>query len=102
MPNIKELYSLVDYGQFSPAFPLVHPFTGVKAGHYWSSTTMKGNPDRAFSLYLSFGVAGRSFKTENFVIWPVRDGPQVPGLLGSAGAEGSPGNPPTPSRGALP
>ena len=74
-PNIKELHSLVDYGQFSPAFPLVHPFTGVKAGHYWSSTTMKGNPDRAFSLYLSFGVAGRSLKIESFLIWPVRDGP---------------------------
>ncbi len=76
MPNIKELQSLVDYGQFSPAFPLVHPFTGVKAGHYWSSTTMKGNPDRAFSLYLSFGVAGRNLKRfEDFLIWPVRDGP---------------------------
>jgi len=42
LSNVKELLSLIDYGQFSPALPAGHPFLNVPtAGEvsYWSSTT---------------------------------------------------------------
>jgi Protein of unknown function (DUF1566) len=40
LSNVKELLSLIDYGQFNPALPAGHPFLNVPAtGDYWSSTT---------------------------------------------------------------
>jgi len=43
LPSIRELYSLVDYGNHYPALPSGHPFTNVQGGEeveigYWSST----------------------------------------------------------------
>jgi hypothetical protein len=42
LPNVKELLSLIDYGQFAPALPAGHPFLNVPTTgevSYWSSTT---------------------------------------------------------------
>ena len=36
--NVKELQSLIDYGENGPALPAGHPFTGVQSSNYWSST----------------------------------------------------------------
>ena len=41
LPTIKELLSLVDYGQFAPVLPPSHPFTNVQIGfpsNYWTTT----------------------------------------------------------------
>jgi len=38
LPNIKELQSLIDFGQVGPALPDGHPFTDVQNSFYWSST----------------------------------------------------------------
>lgn len=73
LPNVRELRSIVDFGEFTPAFQEDHPFNQIKSGFYWSSTTVKGNPNRAFALYLSVGVESTSFKTEDHIPWPVRD-----------------------------
>ena len=42
LPNVKELLSLIDYGEFDPALPAGHPFLSVQseeASIYWTSTT---------------------------------------------------------------
>lgn len=44
LPNIKELLSLVDYGQKDPTLTSDHPFTYIP-GYYWSSTTAIITPD---------------------------------------------------------
>ncbi|MDZ7695556.1 MAG: DUF1566 domain-containing protein [Deltaproteobacteria bacterium] len=41
LPNIRELYSLVDLSQSSPALPPGHPFTVNNTGYYWSSTDLR-------------------------------------------------------------
>ncbi|MFC1498837.1 DUF1566 domain-containing protein [Verrucomicrobiota bacterium] len=43
LPNIKEMQSLIDFGRANPSLPLGHPFTGVKSGSYWSSSTTASN-----------------------------------------------------------
>ena len=40
LPNIRELYSLIDYGTGNPCLPDGHPFTDVKSAIYWTSTTL--------------------------------------------------------------
>ena len=37
LPNVKELQSLIDFGQLDPALPAGHPFAGVQSNYYWSS-----------------------------------------------------------------
>ena len=53
LPNFKELQSLIDFGQYVPALPVGHPFSGVQSDTYWSSTTGAYLPDLAWivSLY---------------------------------------------------
>jgi len=51
MPHIKELESLVDLGEHSPALPDAHPFFEVQ-NFYWSSTTSAYETNYAWTLYL--------------------------------------------------
>lgn len=39
LPNVRELQSLVDYGQSYPTLPSNHPFVNFEATYYWSATT---------------------------------------------------------------
>jgi hypothetical protein len=39
LPNVRELHSLIDFGQSEPALPAGHPFTNFQTNRYWSSTT---------------------------------------------------------------
>ena len=49
LPNVRELSSLMDYGQPS-GLPSGHPFSGYKPRFYWSSTTVpKGITPLAFN-----------------------------------------------------
>ena len=90
IPNAKELRSLIDYSQYSPALPMGHPFTNVQVGlsnPYWSSTTDPSTPINAWgasmsngstnsvnksSLYNSYDYYGRP--TSGWHAWPVRGG----------------------------
>ena len=74
LPNVKELQSLIDFGQFNPALPTGHPFTGVQ--YYWSSTTLDaGSTIGAWSVSLSLGsVIAYDKTTDVLYVWPVRDG----------------------------
>jgi hypothetical protein len=69
LPNLRELQSLVDYENFTPALPAGHPFTNFQAFIYWSSTSFATFPASAWDVFFGNGVvlfvdkAGTSFVT---------------------------------------
>ena len=72
---MKELQSLIEYGQYNPALPPGHPFSGVQSGNYWSSTSHEGNPAGAWFVYLGSGRVYYYGKANTVYVWPVR-GPE--------------------------
>ncbi len=90
IPNIKELQSLVDFGNSSPALPAGHPFIfdnpiSTMSNTVWSCTTDAGNPDKSFIINLDTGCAesidkvgtgGLIIPPEDFEkyhsVWPVK------------------------------
>ena len=76
LPNIRELQSLIDYGNFNFALPSGHPFIGVQAFYYWSSTSNAAQPTWAWAVPMYDGTPITEMKdTDNFHVWYVR-GPQ--------------------------
>lgn len=89
VPNIKELESLMDFGQYLPALnaafhgascgasctDLTDPSCSCDAGSdYWSSTSFVVSPNDAWSLFSGSGGMGHSGKTNNFFVRAVRGG----------------------------
>jgi hypothetical protein len=79
MPNVRELQSLIDYGQFDPALQPGHPFAGVQSLGYWSSTSFQGVPSLAWTVGFQGGQLGLDEKgpfQDLYIhyVWPVRDG----------------------------
>ena len=74
LPNIKELQSLVDFGQFWPALPSGHPFSSALPGYYWSSTTRVYDTTYAWSMGLIEGNISSDNKASGLFVWPVRGG----------------------------
>ena len=75
LPNIRELQSLIDYGEHHPALPPGHLFSGVQSGLYWSATTFDASPDFARLANLINGSASSDGKASDYYVWPVRGGP---------------------------
>ena len=75
LPNVKELQSLIDHGQDTPALPsgYYNFFTGTQ-GIYWSSTTNAGGTDNAWYISVSQGYGYYEGKTNVNYVWPVRGG----------------------------
>ena len=73
-PNVKELQSLIDFGQLTPALPSGHPFTSVQSNTYWSSTTYAGITGYAWSVYMSNGNVLFNINANHYFVWPVRGG----------------------------
>jgi hypothetical protein len=73
LPNIKELVSLMDYGEWPP-LPSGHPFTSVQPTFYWSSTSSVPDPTSAWDVKMDFGSVFPANKTSNLHVWPVRGG----------------------------
>lgn len=74
LPNVRELQSLIDYGEYNPALPDGHPFTGVLVQYYWSSTTCVDGTGVAWYVALSGGYMHSGNKTSSYRVWPVRGG----------------------------
>lgn len=74
LPNVKELLSLIDYGQHDPALPSGHPFDNVQVIFYWSSTNYDSFPPHAWGVYLYNGYVYNYHKITNAYVWPVRGG----------------------------
>jgi hypothetical protein len=76
LPNLKELQSLIDYQNASPALPTGHPFSGVHSffWDYWSSVSDAGAPSLAWYVFNGPGVVDVGAKTNGFLVWPLRGG----------------------------
>jgi hypothetical protein len=77
LPNLKELGSLLDLGQYGPALPSGHPFdgiTGVTGNRFWSSTTYAPRTSEAWYIEMYNGVTDAFDKNSYAQIWPVRGG----------------------------
>ena len=77
LPNINELYSLVDPTQSSPALPAGYSgyFTNVQSTYYWSSTTYESYPYYAWYVSMGNGYVHYHGKDYNrYCAWPVRSG----------------------------
>jgi len=80
LPNVKELYSLIDFGNDKPTLPTGHPFVNVPDtangydGTVWSSNTAKENSDLAYEVDFKYGHVGVVNKTPNtHLVMAVRD-----------------------------
>jgi len=82
LPNVKELQSIVNYGNWSPAIGestvggsgTGAPFTNTQSNNYWSSTTYAYNTTLAWYVYFTFGSVSYGAKTNTFYVRPVRGG----------------------------
>ena len=74
LPNVKELESLYDYSQYSPALPSGHLFTGVELNYYWSSTTLANSTSYVLTAYFNYCHIIENVKSNTFYVWPVRGG----------------------------
>lgn len=74
LPNRKELHSLTDFSQSSPALQPGHPFTNVQTAQYWSSSTSANSTSDAWRVSMSSGYVVAEVKTSFFNVWPVRAG----------------------------
>jgi hypothetical protein len=76
LPNMRELQSLLDYGEYNPALPSGHPFSVVPlCSVYWSSTTAANQKTTAWVYFLSDGGEGYSTKsTQTWCFRAVRGG----------------------------
>lgn len=74
LPNLKELLSLIDYGQQYAALPPDHPFSAVQPLYYWSSTNWSDAPGYAWRVGLVYGRNDGEFKNFTNYVWPVRGG----------------------------
>jgi hypothetical protein len=73
LPNRKELRSLSDYSQMTPALPEGHPFTNVPSDEWcWSSSTEANVPERAWVGKMWHGLSGAHKKSVRRCAWPVR------------------------------
>jgi len=85
LPNIKELQSLLDFGQAGSVLPSDHPFTDLALDYYWSSNSRADDHGPGDAQALSFG-SGMNFdfaKGETKWTWALRG----PDTLGSAPVE---------------
>lgn len=59
LPNVRELQSLVDYGNSVPALPAGHPFINVNSHYYWTGTTTPGDTNLVRVLFPATDTHGR-------------------------------------------
>ena len=75
LPTIRELSSLIDFGESSPALVKGHPFADVRDGAYWTSTTAVEAPNLAWAVGLGNGFQDSGPKGSLALhAWPVRGG----------------------------
>jgi len=97
LPNRKELHSLADFSQSSPALPPGHPFDNVEPSppgfNYLTSTTCAAGMDYFWGINIGNGkiTSAQKLSNPNWV-WPVRAGLSGNGNNGSSGGGGSSGS----------
>jgi hypothetical protein len=82
LPTKQELISIVDYSVYSPGPTLkTEYFPNSIKGDYWSSTTLAGYPDKAWSIYYGNGSINNWGKIYPMGIRCVRGGQRAPDLF---------------------
>lgn len=74
LPNLRELQSLINYGNHNPALPLGHPFDDANINALWTSTTYDLDSDYAWCVSTATGEIFLQHKTSSATVWPVRGG----------------------------
>ncbi len=74
LPNIKELLSLIDFGNSFPPLPSGHPFSNVQPCPYWSGSSYASFPSFAWLVRMSTGRVPNGAKSTYYYVWPVRGG----------------------------
>ena len=77
LPNVNELYSLVDYSQDPIYLPQNHPFLNISLDYYWTSTTTRHRLDVAWVNNFVGGIIVSSadkYVANRFPAWCVRGG----------------------------
>lgn len=74
LPNIKELFSLIDYGKSDPIIPddARDAFRNVRSSIYWTSTTLAAAPTLAWMMTLGIGPTVFDLKINPNRMWAVR------------------------------
>jgi hypothetical protein len=77
LPNVRELFSLIDFSQWSsypdPMLPAEHPFLGVQSTEYWTSTST-GLLGPGFHVSFVGGYVDVDAKMHSHRVWAVRGG----------------------------
>jgi hypothetical protein len=71
LPNIKQLMSIVNYENVSPAID-TGIFPNTKSDYYWSSTVYAGDSGGAWGVVFVNGDVSGYFRVSNFFVRPVR------------------------------
>lgn len=74
LPNVKELQSLIDFGNQSPALPTGHPFVLATPDLNWSSTTDSAFTGYKWAVFLVNGALHYEVKANAYSVWPARGG----------------------------
>lgn len=72
LPNIRELFSLIDYGTGVPLIPENHPFLNVQTSIYWTNTSLIAAPNLGWMMTLGIGPTVFDLKINPNRMWPVR------------------------------
>jgi len=73
LPNVKELQSIVDYGEYDPSINTTY-FPNTYPGYYWSATTYVGDTSYAWDVHFGVGSVGYNAKTSYIYVRCVREG----------------------------
>ncbi len=78
LPSFLELMTLVHPSTHGvtvmPTLPTDHPFRGVKASAYWTSTSLPDDPQRAYAVDFRAGDLAPQRKNQSHLPWCVRGG----------------------------
>ncbi len=74
LPNVRELHTLIDYGEYNPSLAAGHPFLEAQSDLYWTSTTYENAWQFAWFVTVNAGRVYRELKTTPNYVWPVRGG----------------------------
>jgi hypothetical protein len=75
LPTVKEIISLIDYGENNPVLPKGHPFKNVQSDFYWSASSYVPDPHYAWGVYMGSGTVNYNHRSYNGYVWPVRISP---------------------------
>ena len=74
LPNLRELMSLVDFGEVQPSLSTDHPFQSVGSTFYWSSSPVANSSTLSWGVVMAGGNLER--RTRNTTNHPVNGKPQ--------------------------